>query len=40
MTLLADFSSFLGSIWFALLCGCIGYVAGNVVPMGKLFKKD
>ena len=40
MTLLASFSSFLGSIWFALLCGVIGYVAGNVVPIGKLLKKD
>jgi len=40
MTILAEFSSFLGSIWFALLCGVIGYVAGNIVPMGRLFKKD
>jgi hypothetical protein len=40
MTLLADFSSFLGSIWFALLCGVIGYIGGNVLPIGKLFKKD
>ena len=40
MTLLADFGDLLGSIWFALLLGVIGYVAGNVLPIGKLFKKD
>ena len=40
MTLLADLSSFLGSIWFALLCGVIGYIGGNVLPIGKLLKKD
>ena len=40
MTLLASFSSFLGSIWFALLCGVIGYCAGNIVPIGNLFKKN
>ena len=40
MTMLADMSSFLGSIWFAHLLGVIGYVAGNVLPIGKLFKKD
>jgi hypothetical protein len=40
MHLLADFSSFLGSIWFALLCGVIGYVVGNVVPINSLFQKN
>lgn len=40
MTMLADFSSFLGSIWFAVMLGLVGYIAGNVLPIGKLFKKD
>ena len=40
MTLLASFSSFLGSIWFAVMLGLVGYIAGNVLPIGKLFKKD
>jgi len=31
--------SFLGSLWFALLLGVVGYVAGNVVPISKLFKR-
>lgn len=26
--LLADFSSFLGSLWFALLLGCVGVGVG------------
>jgi hypothetical protein len=40
MTTLASLSSWLGSVWFALLLGVIGYVAGNVMPIGRLFKKD
>ena len=40
MHLIADMSSFLGSIWFALLLGVIGYVAGNVMPIDSLFKKN
>jgi hypothetical protein len=39
MTLLADFSSFLGSIWFAGLCAVCGYILGHVFPITK-FKKD
>lgn len=38
--MLADASSFLGSIWFAVMLGLVGYIAGNVLPIGKLFKKD
>lgn len=38
--ILADASSFLGSIWFAVMLGLVGYIAGNVLPIGKLFKKD
>ena len=38
--ILADMSSFIGSIWFALMLGLVGYIAGNVLPIGKLFKKD
>jgi hypothetical protein len=30
--------SLLGSIWFALLLGVVGYLAGNVFPLRKLFK--
>jgi len=30
--------SLLGNIWFALLLGVVGYVAGNVYPLRKLFK--
>lgn len=32
-----DFSSFLGSIWFALLCGVVGYFVGNVLPLKRIF---
>jgi hypothetical protein len=39
MTLLASFSSFLGSVWFAGLCAVCGYIAGNILPISK-FKKD
>jgi len=28
MMILADFSSFLGSLWFAGLVGAVGFVAG------------
>jgi hypothetical protein len=30
--------SLLGSIWFALLLGVVGYVAGNAFPLRKLFR--
>lgn len=36
MPILADFSSFLGSLWFAGLTFLAGYVAGHIVPIGKL----
>ena len=29
-------SSFIGSVWFALLCGVVGYVVGQVFPISKL----
>jgi len=29
-------SAFIGSVWFALLCGVVGYVAGQVFPISKL----
>ena len=35
-----NFDAFLGSVWFALLLGVIGYIAGNVMPIGSLFKKN
>ena len=34
--ILADLSSFLGSLWFAALLGVAGYVAGNVLPLSRL----
>lgn len=34
--LLASLESLLGSIWFALLVGCVGYVAGHVFPISFL----
>ena len=36
--MLASIESLLGSIWFALLVGMLGYLAGNVYPLRKLFK--
>ena len=39
MTLIADFSDFLGSLWFAGLCFVVGYVVGHILPIHK-FKKD
>lgn len=34
--ILADISSFLGTIWFCVICACAGYIAGHVVPFNKL----
>jgi len=31
-------ASFIGSLWFALLLGAVGYLAGNLFPLSK-FKK-
>lgn len=34
--------SFLGSVWFGVMMGLVGYVMGHVFPMSKLmdlFKK-
>ena len=33
-----DFGKKTRSIWFAIMLGLIGYIAGNVVPLRKLFK--
>lgn len=38
MTILADASSLLGSIWFALLLGCVGF-CGGFWFRGKYAKK-
>lgn len=40
MTLFADASSFLGSLWFAGLTFLVGYVIGHVFPIHTLFKKN
>lgn len=34
--LLASIESFLGSVWFGLLCGVVGYVGGHVFPITKI----
>ena len=36
MITLASAESFIGSIWFALMLGVVGYVAGQIVPISKL----
>ncbi len=36
MMILADASSFLGSLWFSALALVVGYVVGNVVPFAAL----
>lgn len=33
--MLASIESLLGSIWFALLLGVVGYVAGQLFPVFK-----
>ena len=37
--ILASFAGWLGSLWFALLLGAVGYVGGCLYPISK-FKKD
>jgi hypothetical protein len=39
MHMIADASSFLGSVWFAGLTFLGGYILGHVFPMHTLFKK-
>jgi hypothetical protein len=39
MTLLADVSSFLGSVWFAGLTFLAGYIVGHLFPIHTIFKK-
>jgi hypothetical protein len=36
MHLLADASSFLGSVWFAGMLCLAGYIAGNLLPVSRL----
>ncbi len=35
--ILADISSFLGSVFFALLCGVVGFVTGYVIRGRRQF---
>lgn len=35
MNMLASIESLLGSIWFALLLGVVGYAAGQLFPVFK-----
>lgn len=35
--ILADISSVLGSVFFALLCGVVGFVAGYVIRSRRQF---
>ena len=41
--ILADISSFLGTLWFVILVGVGSYIAGSVIPIQtllmKIFKK-
>ena len=30
--------SFLGSVWFGIMLGVMGYILGNLVPIGTLAK--
>jgi hypothetical protein len=39
MHTLADFSAFLGSIWFAAAACLCGYIVGNLFPINKILKK-
>jgi len=36
--MIATIESLLGSVWFALLLGVLGYIAGNAWPIRKIFK--
>jgi len=36
MTFLATAESLLGSVWFGMALLCIGYIAGHVIPVGKI----
>lgn len=41
--MLASLESLLGSFWFAMMFGLVGYVVGNVIPVGTIlsfFKKQ
>ena len=37
--ILGSIESLLGSLWFALLLGVVGYVVGNVLPISKWFRR-
>lgn len=39
MHILGDFSSFLGSVWFACATLLLGYIAGHVAPISKFIKR-
>jgi|GEM_PF-6484370 hypothetical protein len=36
MHLIADASSFLGSVWFGIMLGLAGYIAGNLLPVSRI----
>lgn len=41
--MLASAESFIGSVWFAVMLGLVGYLAGHIFPIGfiaNLFKKE
>jgi len=31
-----NFSAWLGSVWFAGLCGLAGYIGAHIFPIGKV----
>jgi hypothetical protein len=40
--MIATAESLLGSVWFGMMMLCVGYIAGHVLPVGKiadLFRK-
>jgi hypothetical protein len=37
--MLASASSLVGSIWFALMLGLAGYVAGHIAPISRFMRK-
>lgn len=32
-------SAFVGSVWFAIMLGLVGYIAGHVAPISRFVRK-
>jgi len=37
--ILADLSSFMGSVWFSVMLGVGGYLIGNIMPLSWVASK-